>query len=66
MKESNALQMRGLLISQNLILFGSGMVFPFYVIFIKEVGANFTQSWYKFYRQLVHILTKVDTNFNES
>ena len=35
--------MRWLLISQNLILFGSGMVFPFYVIFIKEAGANFTQ-----------------------
>lgn len=35
--------LRWLLLSQNLILFGSSMVFPFYVIFIKEVGASFTQ-----------------------
>ncbi len=41
--ENNGKQMRLLLISQNMILFGSGMIFPYYVIFIKEVGANFTQ-----------------------
>ena len=33
--------MRWLLISQNIILFASGMVFPYYVIFIKESGANY-------------------------
>src|SRR6266850_8370650 len=33
--------MRWLLISQNIILFSSGMVFPYYVIFIKESGANY-------------------------
>jgi MFS family permease len=32
-----------LLVSQSILLFGSGIVFPFYVIFIKEVGASFTQ-----------------------
>ena len=32
-----------LLISQSIALFGSGIVFPFYVIFIKEIGANFTE-----------------------
>lgn len=40
--------MRWLLISQNFILFGSSMVFPFYVIFIKEVGANFTQFGFSY------------------
>lgn len=40
--------MRWLLISQNLILFGSSMVFPYYVIFIKEVGANFTQFGFSY------------------
>ncbi len=34
---------RWLLISQNLVLFGSSMIFPYYVIFIKETGASFTQ-----------------------
>jgi MFS family permease len=33
--------MRWLLISQNIILFASGMVFPYYVIFIKESGATY-------------------------
>ncbi len=33
--------MRWLLISQNIILFASGMVFPYYVIFIKESGASY-------------------------
>jgi len=35
--------MRWLLISQSVWLFGSGIVFPFYVIFTKQIGANFTQ-----------------------
>lgn len=49
MTEKNSdLQMRWLLISQNLILFGSSMVFPYYVIFIKEVGANFTQFGFSY------------------
>ena len=46
--EKNKLQMRWLLVSQNLILFGSSMVFPYYVIFIKEVGANFTQFGFSY------------------
>ena len=33
--------MRWLLISQNIVLFASGMVFPYYVIFIKESGATY-------------------------
>jgi len=35
--------LKWLLISQSIALFGSGIVFPFYVIFVKEVGANFTE-----------------------
>jgi MFS family permease len=35
--------MRWLLVSQSIALFGSGIVFPFYVIFTKEVGVNFTE-----------------------
>jgi MFS family permease len=35
--------MKWLLISQSIALFGSGLVFPFYVIFTKQIGANFTQ-----------------------
>ena len=33
--------MRWLLISQNIVLFGAGMVFPYYVIFIKEAGGTY-------------------------
>lgn len=32
-----------LLVSQSIALFASGIVFPFYVIFTKEIGANFTE-----------------------
>ena len=32
-----------LTITQSVVLFGSGIVFPFYIIFIKQIGANFTQ-----------------------
>jgi MFS family permease len=34
---------RWLIISQSVALLGSSLVFPFYLIFIKEVGASFTQ-----------------------
>jgi MFS family permease len=36
-------KMKWLLISQSITLFGGGFVFPFFIIFIKEIGANFTQ-----------------------
>jgi MFS family permease len=36
-------RLRWLMISQAIALFGSGIVFPFYVIFTKEIGANFTE-----------------------
>ena len=36
-------KMRWLLISQSIALFGAGIVFPFYIIFIREIGANFSQ-----------------------
>lgn len=29
--------------SQSWVLFGSGLVFPFYIIFIREVGAGFSE-----------------------
>ena len=35
--------MKWLLLSQSVALLGSGIVFPFYVIFTKEVGANFAE-----------------------
>lgn len=35
--------MRWLLISQSIALFGAGIIFPYYILFIKEVGANFAQ-----------------------
>lgn len=34
---------KSLLVSQSVTLFGTGLVFPFYILFIKEVGANFTE-----------------------
>jgi len=36
-------KLKWLVISQSIALFGGGFVFPFYVIFIKEIGANFTE-----------------------
>jgi MFS family permease len=36
-------KLKWLTISQSMVLFGTGMVFPFYIIFIKEIGANFTE-----------------------
>lgn len=35
--------LKWLMISQSIALFGSGIIFPFYIIFIKEIGANFTE-----------------------
>ncbi len=43
MNPNNSKGMRWLLISQNIILFASGMVFPYYVIFVKQSGANYTE-----------------------
>lgn len=34
---------RWLTISQSITILGSSLVFPFYIIFIKEIGANFSQ-----------------------
>lgn len=39
----HARRLQWLLASQSLALFGSGIVFPFYVLFTKELGANFTE-----------------------
>jgi MFS family permease len=36
-------KMKWLLRSQSIVLFGTGLVFPFYIIFIREIGANFTE-----------------------
>ncbi len=35
--------MKWLTFTQSIVLFGTGIVFPFYIIFIKQIGANFTQ-----------------------
>ena len=35
--------MKWLIIAQSIALFGMGIVFPFYIIFIREVGASFTE-----------------------
>ena len=43
MKPTPDRRMKWLLISQSVMLFGSGIVFPFYVIFTKQIGANFTE-----------------------
>src|SRR3989338_9954859 len=34
---------RWLTISQSITILGSGLVFPFYILFIKELGANFSE-----------------------
>ena len=34
-------KIKWLVISQGAVLFGTGLVFPFYIIFIKQVGATF-------------------------
>lgn len=35
--------MKWLTIAQSIVLFGTGIVFPFYIIFIRKIGANFTE-----------------------
>jgi len=35
--------MKWLTITQSIVLFGMGIVFPFYIIFVKQIGANFTE-----------------------
>ncbi|SFS74962.1 MFS transporter [Paenibacillus sp. BC26] len=35
--------MRLMMLSQSMMTFGSGIVFPFYLIFVKEIGGDFTQ-----------------------
>lgn len=35
--------MKWLTRSQSIVLFGMGIVFPFYIIFINKIGANFTE-----------------------
>lgn len=35
--------LRWLVVSQSIVLMGSSLVFPFYLVFIKEVGAGFAQ-----------------------
>ncbi|SEN36783.1 MFS transporter [Paenibacillus sp. OV219] len=35
--------MRLMMVSQSVMTFGSGIVFPFYLIFVKEIGGDFTQ-----------------------
>lgn len=42
-REPSDRRLRWLLISQSIALFGSGIIFPFYVLFTKEIGANFTE-----------------------
>lgn len=36
-------RLKWLLASQSIALFGTGLVFPFYVVFTRELGANFTE-----------------------
>lgn len=35
--------MKWIILSQSIALFGGGLVFPFYLIFIKEIGAGFAE-----------------------
>lgn len=35
--------MKRLLWSQSITLFGASLVFPFYIIFVREIGASFTE-----------------------
>ena len=37
------MNLKWVVISQSWVLFGSGLVFPFYIIFIREVGGGFSQ-----------------------
>ena len=37
------MNLKWVIISQSWILFGSGLVFPFYIVFLRETGANFSE-----------------------
>ena len=37
------MNLKWVVISQSWVLFGSGLVFPFYIIFIREVGGGFSE-----------------------
>jgi MFS family permease len=37
------MNLKWVIISQSWVLFGSGLVFPFYIIFIREVGGSFSE-----------------------
>ncbi|MDX5474348.1 MAG: MFS transporter [Bacillaceae bacterium] len=37
------MNLKWIMISQSVVLFGTGIVFPFYILFLKEVGANFSE-----------------------
>lgn len=39
----NMKEIRWFTISQSIAILGAGLVFPFYILFIKEVGMNFTE-----------------------
>ena len=39
----NSKQIKGLVVSQSIVLFGTGLVFPFYIIFINKIGASFSE-----------------------
>ncbi|MCG7407302.1 MFS transporter [Paenibacillus sp. ACRRX] len=36
-------RLRWLMLSQSMMTFGAGIVFPFYIIFVKEIGGDFTE-----------------------
>jgi len=36
-------KIKWLTISQSIAILGAGLVFPFYILFIKEIGSNFTE-----------------------
>ncbi|WP_096154348.1 MULTISPECIES: MFS transporter [Bacillus] len=37
------MNLKWIMISQSVVLFGTGIVFPFYILFLKEIGANFSE-----------------------
>jgi MFS family permease len=43
MKPNNVGSLKWMMLSQSALTFGAGVVFPFYLIFIKEIGGDFTE-----------------------
>ncbi|WP_139364881.1 MFS transporter [Sutcliffiella halmapala] len=37
------MNLKWVIISQSVVLFGTGLVFPFYILFLREVGGNFSE-----------------------